>query len=187
MDSNLYYLEGLLDNGKRWRVHLDSFPFLVGRGTHCNLTISSADVSREHIKFFLSKDELFIEDCNSTNGTLLNDKKIDKRIRLFEDDIIDICGLKYKFIHVKEESDKTIINIRVAPGLTFATKYGLTPRETELISYLIKGISTKEIAKSMFISPGTAKNHILNLLKKTNTHNRVELITAYNSTVKGTL
>lgn len=183
MDNDIFYLKGIQTNGKAWIIQLDQFPFLLGRGKSCQLTLSNSSVSREHAKIYLKKSELFIEDCKSTNGTLLNGKTLTEAMRLREADTITICEYEFKVTNKDDnfQDDRTIITTEDSPVDNFSSGYKLTPRETELLSYLIKGVSTKEIAESMFISPGTAKNHILNLLKKTKTHSRIELITAYNN------
>ncbi|MDJ0643629.1 MAG: helix-turn-helix transcriptional regulator [Erythrobacter sp.] len=43
---------------------------------------------------------------------------------------------------------------------------GLTPRELEILGYLAKGASNKEIARSLKVSPNTIKTHIANLYMK---------------------
>lgn len=52
----------------------------------------------------------------------------------------------------------------------------LTTREKEIITYIYKGLSNKEIAEDLFISPNTVKNHIYNIYKKLEIKNKVELI-----------
>ncbi len=55
--------------------------------------------------------------------------------------------------------------------------YGtLTPREQEITRLLAEGISTKEIAAKLFISPKTVANHRANILQKLGLHSTIELI-----------
>ncbi|MBM3119650.1 MAG: response regulator transcription factor, partial [Chloroflexi bacterium] len=42
----------------------------------------------------------------------------------------------------------------------------LTPRETEILSYMAKGYLNKQIADTLFISEQTIKNHITSILRK---------------------
>ncbi len=51
----------------------------------------------------------------------------------------------------------------------------LTNRETELIVNVAKGLSNKEIAKTMFLSDGTVRNNISALLLKLNLKDRTQL------------
>jgi PAS domain S-box-containing protein len=53
----------------------------------------------------------------------------------------------------------------------------LTPREREVLSLLATGAGTNEIAKRLFISPVTVRNHIRRVLEKLGTHSRLEAVT----------
>jgi HD-GYP domain-containing protein (c-di-GMP phosphodiesterase class II) len=50
---------------------------------------------------------------------------------------------------------------------------GLTAREVEVLRLLARGLSTKEIAKKLVVSPKTAANHIEHIYSKINAKNRV--------------
>lgn len=51
---------------------------------------------------------------------------------------------------------------------------GLTPRQSEVLGLVAKGMSNQEIADQLFIEVGTVKNHIHNLLDKLNARDRHE-------------
>ena len=51
----------------------------------------------------------------------------------------------------------------------------LTPRERELLGYLVQGLTYAEIAATLVISEKTVSSHVSNLLRKTGTSSRVEL------------
>ena len=53
----------------------------------------------------------------------------------------------------------------------------LTKRETEILTYLAKGYSTREIAKQLSISPNTVRNHIQNIFQKLQVRTRLEAVT----------
>ena len=55
--------------------------------------------------------------------------------------------------------------------------YGtLSPREQEVMRLLAEGLSRKEIAKRLFISPKTVENHRTNIMNKLNLHSTMDLI-----------
>ena len=56
------------------------------------------------------------------------------------------------------------------------TKQILSKREVEVISYLAKGFSNKEIAAALFISEKTVKSHINRIFKKLNISRRTEAL-----------
>ncbi|GAO74349.1 two component LuxR family transcriptional regulator [Meiothermus ruber H328] len=52
----------------------------------------------------------------------------------------------------------------------------LTAREQEVLQWMAQGLSTKEIARQMHISPETVKDHLLRLYEKLEARNRVEAL-----------
>ena len=56
------------------------------------------------------------------------------------------------------------------------SRYNLTDRETEVLILLLHGKSTIDIASELFVTERTVRSHISNLLAKTGSKNRVEMI-----------
>jgi DNA-binding NarL/FixJ family response regulator len=52
----------------------------------------------------------------------------------------------------------------------------LTPREQEVMRLLAEGLSRKEIAEKLFISPKTVENHRTNIMNKLDLHNSMDLV-----------
>lgn len=52
----------------------------------------------------------------------------------------------------------------------------LTPREQEVLQWMAQGLSTKEIARRLCISPETVKDHLLRLYGKLEARNRIEAL-----------
>ncbi|RRD51020.1 response regulator transcription factor [Arachnia propionica] len=51
----------------------------------------------------------------------------------------------------------------------------LTSREVEVLRRVAKGLAYREIAEELFVSHRTIQNHVQNVLRKLQLHNRVEL------------
>src|SRR5579863_895072 len=54
-------------------------------------------------------------------------------------------------------------------------RYGLTPRELEIVSAVVAGYANKEIAEHFKISEDTVKHHLSNIFDKTGVSTRLEL------------
>jgi len=52
----------------------------------------------------------------------------------------------------------------------------LTEREMEVLKLVAKGLNNRDIAKQLFISENTVKNHIRNILEKLQLHSRMEAV-----------
>jgi DNA-binding NarL/FixJ family response regulator len=66
---------------------------------------------------------------------------------------------------------------------TYFDNTSLTPREKEVLQFLVKGFSYKEIAANFFISTQTLNSHIKNMYLKLKVHSRAELAAKFGSTV----
>lgn len=55
-------------------------------------------------------------------------------------------------------------------------KYGLSPREREVLALLIKGRDLPRISKELFISENTTRSHLRNIYKKIGVHGKQEII-----------
>jgi ligand-binding sensor domain-containing protein/DNA-binding CsgD family transcriptional regulator len=54
--------------------------------------------------------------------------------------------------------------------------YALTSREREILRLVLQGADNKDIARKLFISGSTVRNHIYNIYQKLGVRNRIELV-----------
>jgi DNA-binding NarL/FixJ family response regulator len=77
-------------------------------------------------------------------------------------------------------SNKVVEKLMRLPGkeikISDAKYETLTSREQEITVLLAEGLSSKEIAEKLFISPKTVENHRSNIFCKLNLHSTIELI-----------
>jgi DNA-binding NarL/FixJ family response regulator len=57
-----------------------------------------------------------------------------------------------------------------------ALDHGLTDRELEVLQALATGASTVEVARELYVSPKTAKNHIAHIYSKLGVSSRTQAI-----------
>lgn len=58
-------------------------------------------------------------------------------------------------------------------------RYGLTKAEMSIVSYISEGLSNKEIAQKLFLSEGTVKNYITDILSKLELRDRTQIAILY--------
>ncbi|MGY3715674.1 response regulator [Sutcliffiella cohnii] len=66
-----------------------------------------------------------------------------------------------------------------APELVFGSLHdqeALTERECEVLRLAAEGMTTKEISKHLFLSPGTVRNYVSEIISKLQVKNRMEAI-----------
>lgn len=77
---------------------LDGTRVLIGRGPHCDLCIRSRFVSRQHALLIRSSSGDWLVDLNSTNGTSVNSKVV-QRSRLKHGDIVSIGNHRLQYLN----------------------------------------------------------------------------------------
>lgn len=79
------YIEYLGDS-----IELPRGETVVGREVGCALRFNDPTVSRRHLRFIRRKDEAFVEDLSSSNGTLVNGRSISASLRIHDGDVISV-------------------------------------------------------------------------------------------------
>ena len=62
------------------RYPLADVPLVIGRGPECEIRIDEYSVSRRHARIQPAPDGYFAEDLQSTNGTMVNDEPVARRM-----------------------------------------------------------------------------------------------------------
>jgi pSer/pThr/pTyr-binding forkhead associated (FHA) protein len=93
-----------LDNRVLGEHLLDKERITIGRRQNNDIVIDNLSVSGLHATIVTIGKDAFLEDANSTNGTLVNLKPIRKHL-LNEDDVIEIGRHKFKYIKGSSKAD----------------------------------------------------------------------------------
>lgn len=88
-----------------------------------------------------------------------------------------VIKLLQELNHENYENHETKENLISHPS---SLEIKLTQREKEIASYILKGLTNKEISKSLFVSESTIKKQITQLFKKLEVKSRYELISKLN-------
>lgn len=81
----------------------------IGRATDNDISINSVSVSRYHARIVVASDSTYLIDLQSTNGSTVNEQRINRR-NLNDGDVIAIGSAKFKFavgVRVPEIEDRS--------------------------------------------------------------------------------
>lgn len=102
---------------------------LVGRHQEADVLLQSAEVSRKHAALLLKEQALWVQDLNSSNGTFVNDLRIETESPLQEGDIVQFASFKFSVLAPAQSADvveaETVVEQpaeAVAPSETTAEK-----------------------------------------------------------------
>jgi chromosome segregation ATPase len=84
-------------DGERPVTHVLSRRTRIGRAAGCELQIDSGSVSRHHALVVVSPRETVIEDLNSTNGVLVNGRKVSRQ-PLSDGDAVTIGEVQFRYL-----------------------------------------------------------------------------------------
>lgn len=65
-----------IEEGKESIRHFSQPEIMLGRDAHCDLSVSDDTLSAHHARVTFHHGQWWLEDLNSTNGTLLNREKL---------------------------------------------------------------------------------------------------------------
>ena len=83
----------------------------VGRQQDCQLRIASSQVSRKHCQIFEKKGLLLVKDLGSSNGTLVNGKRIADQRVLEPGDELTVGSVKFRI----ERQEETVLEPGTSP------------------------------------------------------------------------
>lgn len=144
-------------------------------GIEACVAIKQAAPAAKIIMLTMSDEEADLYEAikNGASGYLLKDASIDEvsqAIRLVADGQSLISpSMATKLL----EEFKTISR---TGGKADAIAPKLTDRELEVLNLVARGLNNREIAKQLFISENTVKNHVRNILEKLQLHSRMEAV-----------
>ncbi|NUR09813.1 MAG: response regulator transcription factor [Nocardioidaceae bacterium] len=126
------------------------------------------------IMLTVSDEEADLYDAvkNGASGYLLKDSSIDEvaqAIRVVADGQSLISpSMAIKLLDEFKQMSRT--------DRTQVPSPRLTDRELEVLKLVAQGLNNREIAKRLFISENTVKNHVRNILEKLQLHSRMEAV-----------
>src|SRR6187399_2835423 len=94
---SMAFLELVKGSAAGSRFELDGDRSIIGRSADCEVPIDVPAVSRRHAAILRERGRYFIEDLQSRNGTILNDKRLTDRTPLDEGDLFVICDQEFRF------------------------------------------------------------------------------------------
>ncbi|WP_425614594.1 EAL domain-containing protein [Anatilimnocola sp. NA78] len=89
-------------------IVLEKFPFSLGRNESCDYQVPSTRVSREHASISKDGKHFRIKDLGSTNGTLVNGKKIAEAL-LTDGDLLTFADAEFCFRTPSSESARVTV------------------------------------------------------------------------------
>ncbi len=107
-------LEGTEEKG---RFDITESPVFIGRDKGMDIRLDDSSVSREHAVLFFYDNRFYIRDLKSTNGTLVNGKRVEQ-VALNYKDLIQLgkCSLRFFVEHAGKKEEKSKNGVESGSG-----------------------------------------------------------------------
>jgi DNA-binding NarL/FixJ family response regulator len=139
----------------------------------CGLVILTASVDEEQLFQCLKLGAAAYESRGITAACLADRiRQVARREYLISAEAIDHPRPSLPTASRKSPALKSCRSEKEVPASTFP----LSAREVEMLEYIARGNSNKEIAKALKISDQTVKNHITSILKKLSVNDRTAAV-----------
>ena len=111
---------------------------LVGRHQDADVLLQAAEISRRHAALLLKDQLLWVQDLNSSNGTFINDIRIEQEKQLHDGDIVQFASFKFSVLAPTQEIldlpeiEVEPVNTASTPDLSDQGMPSLTERAAEV-------------------------------------------------------
>ncbi len=135
--------------GKEIPIKLSQF--IIGRDPQCQLRPASSMISRRHCAILIRQGKIYLRDFGSTNGTLVNDRRVEGEIELHDKDRITIDPLAFVL-----DADLK------APA---AAKISAASAEDESVAALLLEIGDDEVTAALLSDSGVPEGSTIHQMQ----------------------
>lgn len=125
--------------------------FVIGRDPECHLRPASPMISKKHCAFVLEGERVLFKDFGSTNGSFINDERVEKNTYLKDGDVVKFGPLTFR-IKMQATSVTMAATSTVVPSVAPTKLDAAMPRTTASSSNAVRKASSAEddIAAMLF-------------------------------------
>ena len=111
--GRLWTVLGISEPNKPSRVVIwDTAEISFGRSPENDVMVDDSDASRKHALFLRSSAGYQVQDLGTSNGTFVNDVRLDEPHTLANKDVVKICEMQIRFVETRK--DPATLGLEVA-------------------------------------------------------------------------
>jgi pSer/pThr/pTyr-binding forkhead associated (FHA) protein len=174
--------ESLLD-GPGYLIFGESYR--VGRSSHCSFVVSDLSVSRYHAEVTVNLEKVRVKDLGSRNGTYVDGVRVNE-VELQPGQSVRFGTVQFQITGHDESrtpdqdfSDISTFFVENKPFFRPATLKRLSEAQRRVLDELLLGLSEKEVATKLDLSPHTVHNHVKEVYRRMSVSSRAELLALF--------
>lgn len=130
---------------------------LVGRHQDADLLLQSAEISRRHAAFLLKDDALWVQDLKSSNGTFVNDIRIDQDKMLMDGDIVQFASIKFNVLAPVKAVEVADQSIAEPTSIIADAEPSVSQLAEQQVQQPAEAIATAELDTAVSVEPSAAE------------------------------
>ncbi|MEG6547487.1 FHA domain-containing protein [Acinetobacter bereziniae] len=130
---------------------------LVGRHQDADLLLQSAEISRRHATFLLKDDALWVQDLKSSNGTFVNDIRIDQDKMLMDGDIVQFASIKFNVLAPVKAVEVADQSIAEPTSIIADAEPSVSQLAEQQVQQPAEAIATAELDTAVSVEPSAAE------------------------------
>jgi pSer/pThr/pTyr-binding forkhead associated (FHA) protein len=178
-----------------WSHEIRESPMQLGRGVDCDIILDDGKVSRSHALISRENAKVRVRDCGSRNGTFIDNLRIDEvwlergnnfTVGDLELIVVDLDLLNKELMNTLEQStfiDESPVAARASLNAYRKQRLRalelLTSSQKRVLKAVLDGLSEKEIAVILYLSPDTVHSHMKLIYKSFQVTSRAELLSRF--------
>ena len=143
--------------------------FVIGRGPQCHLRPHCSRVSKLHCAIARWAGKVVVRDLKSSNGTFINDRRINGEVKVADGDTLRVGSLRFTF-RIKTETDPPmqvqVVRVSDVKWLleTQSDPFTLSPNETLVKELADQPLDAAHTAPENGCDPVSAGQYLLDYL-----------------------
>ena len=156
---------------------VDDDELVLGRREGSDLLLPDPHVSRAHAVIRKASGAVWLEDLGSTGGTAVNNEPVTGSQAIKHGDVVKFGTIETRFEDRGSlmDSDEKTQMIELPP---VEDKPVLSPRQSEVLSFLKEGLTNPEIAVKLGVTERTVKAHCQEVFDRLGARNRTAAVAA---------
>ncbi len=174
----------------QWEVPLPEGEFKVGRASSCDLRLDDKAISRHHATFHVEGAVVRVEDNDSRHGVFIDGRRVDGRMPVPVGAQVRMGSQALMVVEVDPEKDASTWAGAPPDEMTDVSDHALRPfafgasgptvdltdRERQVLSFVARGFTQKEVSDALGISVKTVETYLRRIRKKTGARTRANLV-----------
>jgi DNA-binding CsgD family transcriptional regulator len=160
--------------------------YVIGRALECELYVRDSSVSRQHAELIAERGQVKVRDLASLNGTFLDDQRVAECLAT-PGQVLRFGRVTFLLSDDPHRTrwptsggeDESTVPLEPFDRRRASLLQTLSEAQRRVTALMLEGLSEKEAAKRLRLSPHTIHNHVKEVYRRLSVNSRAELLALF--------